>query len=74
MQASNIQADVATEIAKASPVLGAGALTIFGVALPDVVQIAALIYTLGLIAQQGYRLSRWWSAREQSKADKCAGG
>ena len=28
MQASNIQADVATEIAKASPTVGVGALTI----------------------------------------------
>ena len=65
MQTPQIQADVATEIAKASPVLGAGALTIFGVALPDVVQIAALIYTLGLIAQQVYRLRRWWVERKQ---------
>lgn len=29
--------DVATEFAKASPAVGVGALTIFGVSLPDVV-------------------------------------
>ena len=29
--------DIATELAKASPAVGAGALTIFGVSLPDVV-------------------------------------
>ena len=51
--------DITTELAKASPAVGVGALTIFGFALPDVVQIAALVYTLGLIIQQGYRLYRW---------------
>ena len=40
-------------------------MTIFGVALPDVVQIAALIYTLGLICQQIYRLRRWWVERKR---------
>lgn len=58
-----IPQDVTTELAKASPAVGVGALTIFGVSLPDVVQLAALIYTLGLIIQQGYRLSRWWRER-----------
>ena len=42
--------DVATELVKASPAVGVGAMTIFGIALPDVVQLAALVYTLGLIA------------------------
>lgn len=55
--------DATTEIAKAAPAVGVGALTIFGVALPDVVQILALIYTLGLIIQQGYRLFGWWTKR-----------
>ena len=45
-----IPQDVQTELAKASPSIGAATLTIFGVSLPDVVQIAALLYTLGLIA------------------------
>lgn len=56
--------DVATEFVKASPAVSVGALTIFGVSLPDVVQIAALVYTLGLIAQQLYRLRRWWVERK----------
>lgn len=51
MHASDFQADIATEFAKATPTIGAGALTIFGVALPDVVQLAVLVYTLGLILQ-----------------------
>ena len=55
--------DITTELAKASPAVGVGALTIFGFALPDVVQVAALVYTLGLIIQQGYRLYRWWHER-----------
>ena len=55
--------DITTELAKASPALGVGALTIFGFALPDIVQIAALVYTLGLIIQQGYRLYGWWRER-----------
>ena len=55
--------DVTTELAKASPAVGVGALTIFGVSLPDVVQLAALVYTVGLIIQQGYRLMRWWRER-----------
>lgn len=56
--------DVATELAKASPAVSVGALTIFGVSLPDIVQIAVLVYTLGLIAQQLYRLRRWWVERK----------
>lgn len=64
--------DVTTELAKASPAVSVGALTIFGVSLPDVVQIAALVYTLGLIAQQCYRLRRWWIERKarQDESDR----
>lgn len=61
--------DVTTELAKASPAVSVGALTIFGVSLPDIVQIAALIYTLGLIAQQVYRLRRWWVERKRREAE-----
>ncbi|HUW52344.1 MAG TPA: hypothetical protein VMV99_02835 [Rhodanobacter sp.] len=59
--------DVQTELAKASPSIGAAALTVFGVSLPDIVQITALIYTLGLIAQQVYRLMRWFRQRRDAK-------
>ncbi|TPG50179.1 hypothetical protein EAH75_01395 [Rhodanobacter glycinis] len=62
-----IPQDVQTELAKASPSIGAAALTIFGVSLPDVVQIAALVYTMGLIAQQIYRLSRWLKHRHDDE-------
>lgn len=61
-----IPQDVQTELAKASPSIGAAALTVFGVSLPDIVQLAALIYTLGLIAQQVYRLARWWKHRHDA--------
>lgn len=64
-----VSQDVQTEIAKASPSIGAAALTIFGISLPDIVQIFVLIYTLGLIAQQAYRLRQWWVERKRREAE-----
>jgi len=68
-----IPQDVQTELAKASPSIGAAALTVFGVSLPDIVQLAALVYTLGLIAQQVYRLARWLRHRHDADYPKDAG-
>lgn len=50
---------VAHEIVKALPPSGVAAWLLLGHTLPEWVSALTIIYLLGLIAQQGYKLVRW---------------
>lgn len=57
--------EIAAELSKASPPVGVGGLMVCGVALPDIVLICTLLYTV----LQGYFLLRdkWWRQRDKYK-------
>jgi hypothetical protein len=54
--------DHAVEIVKGTPPVTVAALSFFGVSIPEVIQFLTLIYCVGIVVQQGYRLTKWISA------------
>jgi disulfide bond formation protein DsbB len=59
----DIGQQVAHELVKASPPMSVATWLLMGHSLPEWVSVLTIIYLFGLIAQQGYKLSRWLRGR-----------
>lgn len=55
--------DMSIEAAKAVPVVATGSAIVGGLSIPDWAALAALLYTLCLLAQMGYRFWLWVMAK-----------
>lgn len=59
----DIGQQVAHELAKASPPMSVATWLLMGHSLPEWVSVLTIVYLFGLIAQQGYKLTRWMRGR-----------
>jgi hypothetical protein len=58
-----MKAETAEELAKVAPPTVAGALTLGGVTLPDVVAFMTIVWLLVLIGEKAWKAWCWWVTR-----------
>ena len=55
------------DMVKLTPPVGVAALSSYGFTVPEAIQFFTLIYAIGLVVQQGYRLWRWFSGWRKAR-------